>query len=91
MRKLIAIAALAVFSAVTFSAYAADATTTTPPPAKTKKKKSKTPAAQSSTSGGVQAGGETVNQPGRGDPTPAKGTGAVTSPQPTGAGRSNNQ
>lgn len=89
MRKLIAIAALAVFSAVTFSAYAADSTTTTPPPAKTKKKKSKAPTAQSS--GGVQAGGETVNQPGRGDPAPAKGAGAVTSPQPTGAGRANNQ
>ena len=90
MRKLIAIAALAVFSAVTFSAYAADATTQNPPPAKTKKKsKSKAPAAQSG--GGVQAGGETVNQPGRGDPAPAKGAGAVTSPQPTGAGRANNQ
>jgi hypothetical protein len=89
MRKLIAIAALAVFSAVTFSAYAADSTTTTPPPAKTKKKKSKAPAAQSG--GGVQAGGETANQPGRGDPAPAKGAGAVTSPQPTGAGRANNQ
>ena len=91
MRKLIAIAALAVFSAVTFSAYAADSTTTTPPPAKTKKKKSKAPTAQSRSGGAPRPAARPVNQPGRGDPAPAKGAGAVTSPQPTGAGRANNQ
>ena len=48
-------------------------------------------AAQSSGTGGVKAGGETVNQPGRADPAASKGTGNVTSPTPQGAGRANNQ
>jgi hypothetical protein len=48
-------------------------------------------AAQSSGTGGVKAGGESVSQPGRADPTPSKGAGGVTSPTPTGAGRANNQ
>ena len=48
-------------------------------------------AAQSSGTGGVKAGGESVSQPGRADPTPSKGAGTVSSPTPTGAGRANNQ
>lgn len=48
-------------------------------------------AKQSSGTGSVKAGGESVNQPGRADPTPSKGAGGVTSPTPTGAGRANNQ
>ena len=48
-------------------------------------------AAQSSGTGGVKAGGESVNQPGRADPKATQGAGGVTSPTPTGAGRANNQ
>jgi hypothetical protein len=48
-------------------------------------------AAQSSGTGGVKAGGESVNQPGRADPNASKGAGGVTSPTPQGAGRANNQ
>jgi hypothetical protein len=47
--------------------------------------------AQSSGTGGVKAGGESVNQPGRADPKATQGAGGVTSPTPTGAGRANNQ
>jgi hypothetical protein len=100
---------MALFAAVTFSAYAVDQGTEGNPPAptkQTKKKKKKAPpvgqsanpmdksgqgAAQSSGKGGVKAGGESVSQPGRADPTPSQGAGGVTSPTPQGAGRANNQ
>jgi hypothetical protein len=108
MRRFIPTVVAALFSAVTFSAYAADDATQTAPPAKqqAKKKKSKPPtveqsgnpmdksgqgAPQSSGTGDVKAGGETVNQPGRADPTPSQGAGGVTSPTPQGAGRGDNQ
>ena len=109
MRRLVAILVAALFSAVTFSAYAIDQGTQGNPPApqkhaKKKKHKSATVqqsanpmdksgqgAAQSSGTGSVKAGGESVNQPGRADPTASKGGGAVTSPTPTGAGRANSQ
>jgi hypothetical protein len=107
MRRPIAILVAAVFSAVAFSAYAADNATPTTPPAKhAKKKKHKSTgvsqsanpmdksgqgAAQSSGTGGVKAGGESVSQPGRADPTPTQGAGGIKSPTPTGAGRANNQ
>ena len=105
MRRLVAILVAALFSAVTFSAYAADQGTQSAPPAKhAKKKKSKgvsqsahpmdksgQGAAQSSGTGGVKAGGESVNQPGRADPKATQGAGGVTSPTPAGAGRANNQ
>lgn len=107
MRRLIAALVAALFAAVTFSAYAQDASTTNPPAKHAKKKKkSKSPAvgqsanpmdksgqgaAQSSGTGGVQAGAPAAQ--GRGTPTgaPAAGGGAVTSPTPKGAGRSDNQ
>jgi hypothetical protein len=109
MRRLIPAVLAAVFSAVTFSAYAADDATQTAPPTKQqpkKKKKSKTPpvqqssnpmdksgqgGAQPSGTGDVKAGGETVKQPGRADPTPSQGAGGVTSPTPKGPGRGDNQ
>jgi hypothetical protein len=108
MRRFVPALVAALFAAVTFSAYAQDASTTTPPAkqSKSKKKKSKSPGvsqsanpmdksgqgtAQSSGTGGVKAGGESVNQPGRADPAASKGAGGVTSPTPTGAGRANNQ
>jgi hypothetical protein len=106
MRRLIPALVAALFAAVTFSAYAADDSTQSAPPAKhaKKKKKSKSPgvgqsanpmdksgqgAAQSSGTGGVQAGAPAAQ--GRGAPSGAAGGGAVTSPTPTGAGRSDNQ
>jgi hypothetical protein len=109
MRTLIPAVVAALFSAVAFSAYAADDATQTHPPAKQqakKKKKSKPPTvqqsgnpmdksgqggAQPSGTGDVKAGGETVKQPGRADPTPSQGAGGVTSPTPKGAGRGDNQ
>ena len=108
MRRLIPAIVAALFSAVAFSAYAADDATQTHPPAKqqAKKKKSKPPTvqqsgnpmdksgqggAQPSGTGDVKAGGETVKQPGRADPTPSQGAGGVTSPTPKGAGRGDNQ
>ena len=107
MRRFIPALVAALFAAVTFSAYAQDASQT--PPAKqskSKKKKAKSPtvgqqanpmdksgqgAAQSSGTGGVQAGAPAAE--GRGTPTgqPAAGGGAVTSPTPKGAGRADNQ
>ena len=107
MRRLVAILVAALFSAVTFSAYAADTTTQNAPPAKhAKKKKHKSTgvqssanpmdksgqgAAQSSGTGGVQAGAPAAQ--GRGTPSgaAAAGGGAVTSPTPKGAGRADNQ
>ena len=107
MRRLIAILVAALFSAVALSAYAADDATKSAPPQKHAKKKKAKPAgvqssanpmdksgqgaAQSSGTGGVKAGGESVNQPGRADPKATQGAGGVTSPTPTGAGRANNQ
>jgi len=107
MRRPVAILVAALFSAAAFSAYAADDSTQSTPPAKhAKKKKHKSQgvsqsanpmdksgqgAAQASGTGGVKAGGESVNQPGRADPTAGKGAGNVSSPTPTGAGRANNQ
>jgi hypothetical protein len=109
MRRLVAILMAALFSVVTFSAYAIDQGTQGNPPAPqkhAKKKKSKPAtvhqsanpmdksgqgAAQSSGTGGVKAGGESVNQPGRADPKATQGAGGVTSSTPTGAGRANNQ
>lgn len=107
MRRPIAILVAALFSAVAFSAYAADDATKSTPPAKhAKKKKHKSTgvqssanpmdksgqgAAQSSGKGAVKAGGESVNQPGRADPKATQGAGGISSPTPTGAGRANNQ
>jgi len=109
MRRLIPAAVAALFSAVTFSAYAADDATQSAPPTKQqakKKKKSKPPTVQQSSNpmdksgqggaqpsgtGDVKAGGETVKQPGRADPTPSQGAGGVTSPTPKGPGRGDNQ
>jgi hypothetical protein len=107
MRRLLPALLAAVFAAVTFSAYAADPATpdtqSQPPKPAKKKKKSKPPAVQqsapadqsgrgapqSSGTGGVTAGG---NAAGRGNPTgTAAPGGGVTSPTPTGAGRSDNQ
>ncbi len=106
MRSLVAILMAALFSAVTFSAYAIDQGTqgNPPPPQKHAKKKKHKPAtvhqsanpmdksgqgaSQSTGTGAVKAGGESVNQPGRADPKATQGAGAVTSPTPTGAGRS---
>jgi hypothetical protein len=105
MRKLLIALLTAAFATVTIAAYAAD-NTTQPPTQKhaKKKKKSKTPgvsqsanpmdksgqgAPQSSGTGGVQAGG---NEPGRGAPTgTAAPGGAISTPLPKGAGRSDNQ
>jgi len=107
MRRPIAILIAALFSAVAFSAYAADDATQTAPPAKhAKKKKHKSSgvsqsanpmdksgqgAAQSSGTGGVQAGAPAAQ--GRGTPSgaAAAGGGGVTSPTPKGAGRADNQ
>ena len=105
MRSLVAILAAAVFSAVTFSAYAADQNTQSTQPQKHAKKKKSKPAtvqqsatpmdksgqgtAQSSGTGAVQQGAPAAQ--GRGTPTGAAAGGAVTSPTPTGAGRANNQ
>ena len=105
MRKFLVAALTAMFATATISAYAAD-DTTQPPTQKhaKKKKKHKSPgvsqsanpmdksgqgAPQSSGAGGVQAGG---NEPGRGAPagTAAPG-GAISTPMPKGAGRSDNQ
>jgi hypothetical protein len=107
MRRLVAILAAAVFSAVTFSVYAADQSTQgTQPQKPAKKKKHKSTGvsqsanpmdksgqgtAQSSGTGAVKAGGESVNQPGRADPKATQGAGGISSPTPTGAGRANNQ
>jgi hypothetical protein len=106
MRRLIAILVAALFSAVAFSAYAQDTSTSHPPAKHAKKKKHKSTgvqssanpmdksgqgAAQSSGTGAVKAGGESVSQPGRADPTPTQGAGGIKSPTPTGAGRANNQ
>jgi hypothetical protein len=107
MRRLIAILVAGLFSAVVFSAYAADTATPTTPPAKhAKKKKHKSSGvsqsanpmdksgqgtAQSSGTGGVQAGAPAAQ--GRGTPSgaAAAGGGGVTSPTPKGAGRADNQ
>ena len=108
MRRLIPALVAALFSAVTFSAYAADDATQSAPPTKqqAKKKKSKPPTvqqsgnpmdksgqggAQPSGTGDVKAGGETVKQPGRADPTPSQGAGGVTSSTPKGPGPGDNQ
>jgi len=106
MRSLVAILVAALFSAVTFSAYAIDQGTqgNPPPPQKhAKKKKSKAqgvqqgaPAAQGRGTPGGAATGGAVQQgapaaEGRGTPGGAATGGAVTSPTPTGAGRANNQ
>ena len=106
MRRLVAILMAALFSAVTVAAYAADQSTQPQTQKHAKKKKSKSPTvqqsanpmdksgqgtAQSSGTGGVKAGGESVNQPGRADPKATQGAGNVSSPTPTGAGRANNQ
>jgi hypothetical protein len=84
MRRPIAILVAAVFSAVAFSAYAADTATPTTPPAKHAKKKKKSTgvsqsanpmdksgqgAAQASGTGGVQAGAPAAQ--GRGTPSGA--------------------
>ena len=83
----------AVFVAMTFSAYAEEKQS--PPPAVEQTAnpmdKSGQGDPQSSGTGGVKAGGETVDQPGRADPTPSQGAGGVTSPTPTGPGRGDNQ
>jgi hypothetical protein len=107
MRRLVAILVAALFSAVTFSVYAADQSTqgTTQPQKPAKKKKHKSGVsqsanpmdksgqgtAQSSGAGGVKAGGESVSQPGRADPKATQGAGGISSPTPTGAGRANTQ
>ncbi len=87
MRRPIAILVAAVFSAVAFSAYAADTATPTTPPAKhAKKKKHK--------STGVSQSANPVDKSGQGA-AQSSGTGGVqagvTSPTPKGAGRADNQ
>jgi hypothetical protein len=106
MQKLAALLVVALFSAVTVSAYAADQTTSPTHQKHHAKKKSKTPtvqqsgspmdqsgrgAPQSTGAGGVQAGAAPAH--GRSDTSgaPAAGGGAVASPTPKGAGRSDNQ
>jgi hypothetical protein len=107
MRRLIPILVAALFSAVTFSAYAIDQGTQGNPPAPQKhakkKKKSKAPTVQQGapaaegrgTPGGAAAGGAMQQgapaAEGRGTPGGAAAGGAVTSPTPKGPGRSDNQ
>lgn len=106
MRRLVAIVIAALFSAVTFSAYAADPAApdaTTQKQAKKKKKssgvsskghkmdKSGQGAPSSTGAGGVKAGGESVSQPGRADPTVGKGAGGVTSAPSNAPGRSDSK
>jgi hypothetical protein len=107
MRRLVAILVAALFSAVTFSVFAADQSTQgtqTQPQKHAKKKKSK-PAGVSQSANPMDKSGQGAAQSsgtggvqagapaaqGRGTPTGAAGGGAVTSPTPKGPGRADNQ
>jgi hypothetical protein len=102
MLRPVAILIAALFSTVTFAAYAADEDTQGEQKEAMKKKSQSPPVEQgapaaegrgdptgAAAGGAVQQGAPAAE--GRGDPTGAATGGAVTSPTPTGPGRGDNQ
>ena len=87
MRRIVPALVAALFSVVTFSAYAVGAGTegNPPPPQKHAKKKKKAKAPS------VQQGAPAAQGRCSGRSATAAGGGAVTSPTPKGAGRADNQ